>query len=332
MPRALITGIGGQDGAYLTQLLLEKGYEVFGLLRRGSSADAVAEGLDWLGLRHRVPLLAGDLTDFASLLSIVEAVDPQEIYNLAADSFVPRSWEAPLRTSSVTAIGAHNLLEVMRRAASRVRLYQASSSEMFGHAETSPQTEMTPFRPGNPYAVSKLYAHWTVVNYRQRFGLHVSSGIMFNHESVLRGLNFVTRKITDGVAQIKLGLASELAMGNLDATRDWGHSRDYVRAMWLMLQQSNPDDYVVATGRALTVREICRLAFAHAGLDYTEHVRTDPRFLRPIEAVALVGNATKARAQLGWTPTISVEEMLAEMVEADIARHRGRVAGRRRTL
>jgi GDPmannose 4,6-dehydratase len=326
MPRALITGITGQDGAYLAQLLLEKDYEVCGILRHTASADTMTERLRSLGIGHRVRLLDGDLTDLSSLLRVVQEVAPQEIYNLGAQSFVRTSWDQPLLTASVTALGAHNMLEAMRIAAPRARFYQASSSEMFGKVQSSPQDEESRFYPRSPYAVSKLYAHWTAINYRESFGLHVSSGILFNHESPLRGIEFVTRKITDGVARIKLGLTRELQMGNLDATRDWGHARDYVRAMWLMVQQAEPDDYVVATGRRLTVRDICQIAFAYAGLEYQEHVRTDARYLRPAEVDALVGDASKARTRLGWEPTITVEQMLAEMVEADLARHRGRAA------
>jgi GDPmannose 4,6-dehydratase len=247
------------------------------------------------------------------------------VYNLGAQSFVKTSWDQPLLTGNVTAIGAHNVIEAVRLAAPGARFYQASSSEMFGKIQQEMQSERTPFYPRSPYAVAKLYAHWITVNYRESFGMHASSGILFNHESPLRGIEFVTRKVTDGVARIKLGLANELPMGNLDATRDWGHAKDYVRAMWLMLQQDVPDDYVVATGRTISVREMCRIAFATAGLDYRDFVTVDERFLRPAEVDVLLGDPAKAKAKLGWEPTISFEAMMAEMVEADIARHQARM-------
>jgi GDPmannose 4,6-dehydratase len=324
MPRALITGVTGQDGAYLSQLLLEKGYEVYGLLRRSASADVVGERLRWLGIVDQVRMVDGNLTDLSVLIRALQEIQPDEVYNLAAQSFVKTSWNQPLLTGQVTAMGAHNLLEAIRIASPGARFYQASSSEMFGLIQEPMQSEKTPFYPRSPYGVAKLYAHWMTINYRESFGLHASSGILFNHESPLRGIEFVTRKVTDGVARIKLGLASELPMGNLDATRDWGHARDYVRAMWLMLQQETPGDYVVATGRTVSVRELCRLAFDHVGLDYTQHVKVDERFLRPAEVDVLLGDSSKARQQLGWVPETSLETMVAEMVEADLARHRGR--------
>jgi GDPmannose 4,6-dehydratase len=320
--RALITGITGQDGAYLSEFLLGKGYEVFGLLRRSASSDVVGERLRRLGVLERVTLIDGNLIDLASLLRALEQVRPDEIYNLAAQSFVKTSWNQPLLTGQVTALGAANMLEALRLAAPGARFYQASSSEMYGLVQEPVQSERTPFYPRSPYAVAKLYAHWMTVNYRESYGLHASSGILFNHESPLRGIEFVTRKITDGAARIRLGLASELPMGNLEARRDWGHARDYVRAMWLMLQQATPDDYVVATGRTATVREFCEMAFAHVGLDWRAHVRVDPAFLRPAEVDALEGDATKARRRLGWAPETTLEEMAAEMVEADLERHR----------
>ncbi|MDW8399142.1 MAG: GDP-mannose 4,6-dehydratase [Acetobacteraceae bacterium] len=327
MPRALITGVTGQDGAYLARLLLSKGYEVFGLLRRSASAEVVDERLRWLGIAGRVHMLDGNLTDLSSLIRALQAAEPDEVYNLAAQSFVKTSWTQPLLTGQVTALGAHNMLEAVRLVRPQARFYQASSSEMFGLVQEERQKETTRLYPRSPYAVAKYYAHWITVNYRESFGLHASSGILFNHESPLRGIEFVTRKVTDGVARIKLGLARELPMGNLEATRDWGHAADYVRAMWLMLQQETPDDYVVATGRTTSVREMCRIAFAHAGLDYREFVRPDPTFLRPAEVHALLGDPSKAREKLGWQPEISFEEMLAEMVEADLARHRRRMSG-----
>ena len=325
MPRALITGVTGQDGAYLSHLLLGKGYEVFGLLRRSASAEVMGERLRWLGIQDDVRMVDGDLLDITSILRTVAQVQPDEVYNLGAQSFVRTSWDQPLLTGQVTGLGAHNMLEAVRIAAPGARFYQASSSEMFGKIQEEHQSETTPFYPRSPYAVAKLYGHWITVNYRESFGMHASSGILFNHESPLRGIEFVTRKVTDGVARIKLGLAKDLPMGNLEATRDWGHAKDYVRAMWLMVQQDTPDDYVVATGRTVSVREMCRIAFACAGLDYRDHVRTDDRFLRPAEVDVLLGDPAKAKAKLGWEPAITLEEMIAEMVEADIARHRARL-------
>jgi GDPmannose 4,6-dehydratase len=325
MPRALITGITGQDGAYLAQFLLSKGYEVFGLLRRSASSNLMGERLRWLGVEDRVRMLDGDIADLSSLLRVIEEAEPDEVYNLAAQSFVKASWQQPLLTGQITALGANNLLEAIRLLRPSARFYQASSSEMYGLAQAERQNERTPFYPRSPYAVSKVYAHWITVNYRESFGLHASAGILFNHESPLRGIEFVTRKITDGAARIKLGLAETLPMGNLDARRDWGHARDYVKAMWLMLQQPRPDDYVVATGRTASVREFCRLAFAHVGLDFERHVTVDPSFLRPAEVDVLQGDAAKARQVLGWRPETTLEEMVAEMVEADLKRHRDRM-------
>ncbi len=327
MPTALITGITGQDGAYLSQLLLSKGYRVVGLLRRSASADVVGLRLHWLGIADKVELVDGNLTDLSSLIRIIQDVKPDEVYNLAAQSFVAASWQQPLLTGNVTGMGAANVLEAVRIVNPGIRFYQASSSEMFGKIQDKVQSEKTPFYPRSPYAVAKLYAHWMTVNYRESFGLHASSGILFNHESPLRGIEFVTRKVTDGVARIKLGLAKSLALGNLDATRDWGHARDYVEAMWLMLQQDKPDDYVIATGRTTSIREFCRIAFSHAGLNYADHVTTDPAFLRPAEVDVLLGDASKAKNTLGWTAKTSLEDMIAEMVEADLARHRAKLAG-----
>jgi len=323
--RALITGVTGQDGAYLSQLLLEKGYEVYGMLRRSASADVVDTRLRWLGIEKDVQLVDGNLIDISSLIRILNETAPEEVYNLGAQSFVKASWHQPMLTGQVTALGAGNLLEAVRLARPEARFYQASSSEMYGLIQEPVQSETTPFYPRSPYAVSKLYAHWMTVNYRESFGLHASSGILFNHESPLRGIEFVTRKITDGAARIKLGLATHLPMGNLDAQRDWGHARDYVKAMWLMLQQEVPDDYVVATGRSTSVREFCRMAFAHVGLDWEAHVTVDPAFLRPAEVEVLLGNAAKAKQRLGWEAETSLEEMVAEMVEADLRRHRDRM-------
>jgi len=327
MPRALITGVTGQDGAYLAKLLLDKGYEVFGLLRRSASSEVVDGRLRWLGIAGRVRMIDGDILDLSSVIRALQEAEPDEVYNLAAQSFVKTSWAQPLLTGQVTALGAHNVIEAVRLARPEARFYQASSSEMYGLIQERRQSETTRFYPRSPYAAAKCYAHYITVNYRESFGMHASSGILFNHESPLRGIEFVTRKVTDGVARIKLGLAETLPMGNLEATRDWGHAADYVRAMWMMLQQETPDDYVVATGRTTSVREMCRIAFAHVGLDYQEFVRPDPTFLRPAEVHALLGDPTKANTKLGWRPEISFEEMLAEMVEADLERHRRRMAG-----
>lgn len=325
MPTALITGITGQDGAYLSKLLLEHGYRVVGLLRRSASADVVGERLRWLGILDDVELADGNLTDLSSLIRLLETYEPDEVYNLGAQSFVAASWHQPILTGSVTGIGAVNLLEAVRLVRPKARFYQASSSEMYGLIQEPRQSEKTPFYPRSPYAAAKLYAHWMTVNYRESFGMHASSGILFNHESPLRGIEFVTRKVTDGVARIKLGLAKELRLGNLEARRDWGHAHDYVRAMWLMLQQEKPEDYVVATGRTTTIREFCRIAFEHVGLRYEDYVVSHPNFMRPAEVDVLLGDASKAREKLHWEPTISLEEMAAEMVEADLARHRIRM-------
>ena len=329
MPTALITGITGQDGAYLAALLLDKGYRVVGLARRSASADRVDERLRWLGVLDRVELADGDLLDLSSLIRIIQDVAPDEVYNLAAQSFVAASWQQPLLTGSVTGLGAVNLFEAVRLGHPQARLYQASSSEMFGLIQQPVQNEKTPFYPRSPYAAAKLYAHWMTVNYRESFGLHASSGILFNHESPLRGIEFVTRKVTDGVARIKLGLADSLPLGNLDATRDWGHARDYVRAMWLMLQQEVADDYVIATGRTTSIRELCRIAFAHAGLDYTTHVTSSAALMRPAEVDVLLGDPGKAKRVLGWQATTSLEDMIGEMVDADLARYRARQSARR---
>jgi GDPmannose 4,6-dehydratase len=324
MPNCLITGVTGQDGAYLSQFMLEKGYRVFGMLRRSASSDVIGERLNWLGIRDQVQLVDGNLIDLSSLIRVIQDCQPDEVYNLGAQSFVAASWRQPLLTGEVTGLGAAAVLEALRIVRPQARFYQASSSEMFGLIQAPRQNETTSFHPRSPYAVAKLYAHWMTVNHRESFGMHASSGILFNHESPLRGLEFVTRKITDGVARIKLGLARELPLGNLDAQRDWGHARDYVRAMWLMLQRDTPDDYVVATGRTTSVREFCRLAFSYAKLNYEDHVTTRPDLLRPAEVDLLLGDAGKAKRVLGWEPTISLEEMIAEMVDADLARHRGR--------
>ena len=322
MPTALITGITGQDGAYLAQFLLQKGYRVVGVMRRSASSDVIGARLRWLGILDHVELVDGNLTDLSSLLRILQTVAPDEVYNLAAQSFVTTSWQQPLLTGAVTGIGAATVLEAVRLMRPEARFYQASSSEMFGLIQEPRQNERTPFYPRSPYASAKLYAHWMTVNYRESFGLHASSGILFNHESPLRGIEFVTRKVTDGVARIKLGLARELPLGNLDAKRDWGHARDYVQAMWTMLQQETPDDYVIATGRTTSIRDFCRIAFNCAGLNYEDYVTMHPGLIRPAEVDVLLGDATKAQERLGWTATTSLEDMVAEMVEADLARHR----------
>jgi GDPmannose 4,6-dehydratase len=322
MKRALLTGITGQDGAYLSQFLLDKGYEVFGVIRRSSHRGVEDHRLRWLGIADKVTLVDGDLGDLSSLVRIVKDVQPDEIYNLAAQSFVASSWRQPILTANITAVGVTNMLEAMRSEKPDARFYQASSSEMYGLIQEAAQSEKTPFYPRSPYAVAKLYGHWITVNYRESFGMHASSGILFNHESPLRGIEFVTRKVTDGVARIKLGLANELRLGNIDAKRDWGHARDYVKAMWLMLQQDKADDYVVATGQTTTVRDMCCIAFDHVGLKIDDHLIIDPAFYRPAEVEVLLGNPEKARRVLGWKAETDLDAMIREMVEADLVRLR----------
>ena len=319
---AVITGITGQDGAYLSALLLEKGYRVVGVVRRSSHEGIAAHRMRWLGIADKVKLVDGNLADLSCLIRIMQDAQPDEVYNLAAQSFVAASWNQPLLTAQITGTGALNVLESLRIAAPKARFYQASSSEMFGKVQEAVQSETTPFYPRSPYAAAKVFAHWSTVNYRESFGIHASSGILFNHESPLRGLEFVTRKVTDGAVQIKLGKARELRLGNIDAKRDWGHARDYVRAMWLMLQQDEPGDYVVATGRTTSVREMCRIAFEHLGLNADEHIVIDPAFYRPADVEILLGNPQKARTNLNWHPEIGLEEMIREMVDADLKRHR----------
>lgn len=320
MKRALITGISGQDGAYLAQLLLAKGYKVVGLIRRSSTQEANNTRLDWLGIARDVELVDGDLTDTASLVRLVAEHKPDEFYNLAAQSFVGSSWQQPTLTANVTGLGALNCLEAIRSVKPDTRFYQASSSEMFGKIQAERQSETTPFYPRSPYAVAKLYGHWITVNFRESFSMHASSGILFNHESPLRGREFVTRKVTDAVARIKLGKQKEVRLGNIDALRDWGHARDYVRAMWMMLQQDTPDDYVIATGRTVSIRQMCEIAFSHVGLKADEHIVIDPAFFRPAEVDVLLGDATKAKNAFGWVPEIALEEMIREMVDADLER------------
>lgn len=316
--KALITGVSGQDGAYLSKLLLDKGYKVYGLLARRSSDTQWR--LRYLNIENDVDLVEGDLTDLASLTRLVASIGVEEIYNLGAQSFVATSWMQPILTGMTTGIGAVHLLEAIRLTNPRIRFYQASSSEMFGKIQEPVQSETTPFYPRSPYGAAKLYAHWMTVNYRESFRTFACCGILFNHESPLRGIEFVTRKITDGVARIKHGLQGELCLGNLEARRDWGFAGDYVEAMWLMLQQEKPDDYVIATGRCTSVREFCRLAFGYAGLDYERYVITDKKFERPAEVDVLVGNASKASKILGWEPKTSLEDLISMMVEADLSR------------
>jgi GDPmannose 4,6-dehydratase len=320
--RALITGITGQDGAYLSQFLLGKGYEVFGLVRRSSASDVMDAKLRWLGIEKDIHFVDGNLIDLSSLIRVFRNVKPDEIYNLAAQSFVKSSWNQPLLTGSVTGIGAANVLEALRLEMPKAHFYQASSSEMYGMAQEPIQTEKTPFHPRSPYAIAKLYAHWMTVNYRESYGLHTSNGILFNHESPLRGLEFVTRKVTHTVAQIKLGMAKKLALGNVHAKRDWGHAKDYVEAMWMMLQQSEPDDYLVATGRTTTVDEMCRIAFNCAGLNADDYVVIDKEYFRPAEVDVLHGNPAKVKAKLGWQAKTSLEDLIHEMVDADLDRVR----------
>jgi GDPmannose 4,6-dehydratase len=311
---ALITGITGQDGSYLAELLLNKGYKVYGLVRRTSTANTSRIG----HILDKVCLIQGDVADQSSLIAAVRQSEPDEIYNLAAQSFVGSSWSQPLFTSDVTALGVTRLLEAIRVCGSNAKFYQASSSEMFGKAAESPQSEMTPFHPRSPYGVSKLYGHWITVNYRESYGMFTCSGILFNHESPRRGIEFVTRKISNGVARIYHGMDTELRLGNLDARRDWGFAGDYVEAMWLMLQQDMADDYVIATGETHTVREFCKLAFEAAGLDWEKYVKVDPKFLRPAEVELLLGDCAKAKKALGWKPKVSFKELVRMMVEGDI--------------
>jgi GDPmannose 4,6-dehydratase len=315
---ALITGITGQDGSYLAELLLEKGYRVVGMTRRSSTAsdERIAH------IRDRIQIVQGDLLDQASLVEALRTVTPTEVYNLAAQSFVPTSWNQPVLTGEFTALGVTRMLEAVRQVDPGIRFYQASSSEMFGKVREVPQTEATPFHPRSPYGVAKAYGHFLTVNYRESYGIFAVSGILFNHESPRRGLEFVTRKVTDGAARISLGLASELRMGNLDAQRDWGYAGDYVRAMWAMLQQDEPSDFVVATGVAHSVRELCEVAFKRVGLDYERHVVGDPAFYRPAEVDHLLGDAGRARAVLGWAPEVDFRGLVEMMVDADVARLR----------
>ncbi len=316
MKTALVTGVTGQDGSYLADFLLEKGYEVVGMVRRTSTInfDRISH------IQDRIVLTQGDLLDQVSLVDIMKEYRPDEIYNLAAQSFVPTSWRQPVLTGEFTALGVTRMLDAMRMVVPEARFYQASSSEMFGKVREVPQTEGTPFYPRSPYGVAKVYGHWITVNYRESYGLFACSGILFNHESPRRGLEFVTRKVTHGAARAKLGLGEDLPMGNLEAQRDWGFAGDYVRAMWLMLQQDEAEDFVVATGRTHSVRELLEIAFGYLDLDYRDYVRVDDRFLRPADVDQLVGDATKAREKLGWEPQVPFDELIRMMVDSDLAR------------
>jgi GDPmannose 4,6-dehydratase len=318
MKNALITGITGQDGAYLAQWLLQKGYGVHGVVARRSSDTHWR--LRELGIERDVALIDGDLADVSSLTRALESSQATEVYNLAAQSFVGASWSQPLLTAQVTGMGVANLLEAVRQVNPQARFYQASTSEMFGLIQAERQSETTPFYPRSPYGVAKLYGHWLTVNYRESFGMHASSGILFNHESPLRGIEFVTRKVTDAVARIKTGQQKELRLGNIDAKRDWGFAGDYIKAMWLMLQQDKPDDYVIATGRTTTVRDMVEIAFRHVGLNYEDHVVIDPAFFRPAEVDVLLGDPAKAERQLGWKAETPLEDLICMMVEADLRR------------
>lgn len=316
MKRALITGVTGQDGSYLAEFLLSKGYKVFGLRRRTSTPNyeniqAVKDQIQWV---------SGDLTDLASLIEAVRIADPDEVYNLAAQSFVAASWPQPIATGNITALAVTNMLEAVRIVKPEARFYQASSSEMFGKVVETPQKETTPFYPRSPYGVAKVYGHWITVNYRESFNMFACSGILFNHESPRRGLEFVTRKVTDAVARIKLGQQNELRMGNLDSLRDWGFAGDYIKAMWLMLQQEQPDDYVISTGEMHTVRELLEVAFSYVGLNYEDYVVIDPEFVRPAEVDLLLGDCTKAKEQLGWELEVGFEQLIHMMVDADMKR------------
>ena len=314
--RALITGVSGQDGSYLAELLLDKGYEVWGIVRRLSAENY--ERIDHI--LDRIHLVQGDLLDQSSLASALVQAEPDEVYNLAAQSFVPTSWTQPVLTAEFTSVGVTRLLEAIRTVNPKIRFYQASSSEMYGKVRAVPQDEETPFYPRSPYGVAKVYGHFITVNYRESYDMHCTSGILFNHESPRRGIEFVTRKVSDGVARIKLGLQTELAMGNLDAQRDWGFAGDYVDAMWRMLQQDDADDYVIATGETHSVERLVEVAFAHVGLDWHDHVVLDDRFVRPAEVDLLIGDPAKARDELGWTPTVTFEELVQMMVDADLER------------
>jgi GDPmannose 4,6-dehydratase len=320
VPRALITGVTGQDGSYLAELLLSKGYEVVGVVRRTShhSYERIEH------LLERIQVVAADLLDQHSLTVVLQETRPDEVYNLAAQSYVPTSWTQPVLTGEFTALGVTRILEAIRLAHPQAKFYQASSSEMFGRVTETPQRETTPFYPRSPYGVAKVYGHWITVNYRESYNLYAVSGILFNHESPRRGIEFVTRKVTDGVARIKLGLAKEIPLGNLDARRDWGYAGDYVEAMWRMLQQPTPQDYVVGTGQTHSVRDLVEAAFGHVGLDWRKYVKSDPRYMRPAEVDLLQADPSKAKRELSWSPNVKFPELVAMMVDADLERLRGR--------
>lgn len=317
MKKALITGITGQDGSYLAEFLLEKGYQVFGMVRRSS-----VEKFERIQhIRNRIELIQGDLTDQSSLDEAISDIQPDEVYNLAAQSFVPTSWNQPVLTADITGVGVTRILEAIRKHRRNARFYQASSSEMFGNVRETPQKETTPFYPRSPYGVAKVYGHWITVNYRESYNIFACSGILFNHESPRRGLEFVTRKVTDAVARIKVGIAKELRMGTLDAKRDWGYAGDFVKAMWLMLQQEKPDNYVIATGIAHSVKELLEIAFGYVNLDWEKYVRVDPKLFRPADVTHLTGDSTRARKELGWSTEVSFEELIKQMVEEDLRRY-----------
>ena len=325
MKKALITGITGQDGSYLAELLLEKGYQVYGMVRRASTENF--ERIEHI--RDKITLRQADLLDQSSIINLIDEIRPQELYNLAAQSFVATSWQQPLLTGEFTALGVCRVLEAIRLVDSSIKFYQASSSEMFGKVVEVPQNEKTPFYPRSPYGVSKVFGHYLTINYRESYDLYACSGILFNHESPRRGLEFVSRKVTHGVARIKMGLDKELKMGNLDAERDWGYAGDYVEAIWLMLQQEKPDDYVIATGIKHSVKDLAELAFSHVGMDYKDFVVLDKAFLRPAEVDQLLGDSTKAEAHIGWKPKVSFEELISMMVEADLERVKRQIAQRK---
>ena len=314
--KALMTGITGQDGSYLAELLLEKGYDVYGMVRRSSTESF--ERIDHI--TDKITLVHGDLLDQLSMLTLIDEIRPDELYNLAAQSFVPTSWKQPILTGEFDALGVTKILEAIRHIDTKIKFYQASSSEMFGRVMEVPQTEKTPFYPRSPYGVAKVYGHFITVNYKESYDIYAVSGILFNHESPRRGLEFVSRKITDGAVRIKLGLAEKLALGNLDAKRDWGYAGDYIRAMWMMLQHDTPENFVIATGKNHSVRDLCETAFAHLDLDYNDYVVTDPRFVRPAEVDILLGDPSKAKTILGWEPVVTFEEMVRMMVDADMKR------------
>jgi GDPmannose 4,6-dehydratase len=319
--KALITGITGQDGSYLADFLLEKGYQVYGMVRRASTENF--ERIEHI--KDRVHLVQADLLDQLSMINVIKEANPDEIYNLAAQSFVPTSWDQPVLTGEFTALGVTRMLEAIRLVNPKIKFYQASSSEMFGKVRETPQTELTPFYPRSPYGVAKVYGHWITINYRESYNIYACSGILFNHESPRRGKEFVTKKITDAVARIKLGLEKELRLGTMDAKRDWGFAGDYVRAMWLMLQQGSPDDYVIATGRTHSVRDFCKIAFEHVGLNYNDYVKIDQRFVRPAEVDLLLGDSTKAQKALKWDIQVPFEELVKMMVDADLEIYKKRM-------